>query len=87
MEMDDAEVEISDAVREVQGAPVIIRHMCIICKDYLTDWDVYNGYAVCWSCRSTYFPVRREFYEERAELIEAILPRRRVRKYTIFLFL
>jgi hypothetical protein len=56
MEMKAAEVEISDAVRQVQGGPAIIRHMCIICKDYLTDWDVFNGYGLCWSCRSVYFP-------------------------------
>jgi hypothetical protein len=86
MEMKAAEGEIFEAVRKVQGGPEIISHMCIICKEYLTDWDVYNGYALCWSCRSTYFPVR-EIDEEKTELIKAILVRPRVRQYTIFLFL
>ena len=85
--MDDAEVEISDAVRKVQSGPAVIRHICIICKEYLTGWDTDKGYALCWSCRSTYFPVGREIDEERAELIEAILARPRVRKYVVFLFL
>jgi hypothetical protein len=84
MEMKAAEVEISDAVRQVQGGPAIIRHMCIICKDYLTDWDVFNGYSLCWSCRSVYFPAPKP-EEKKPEFKKAILVQLRDGKYAIFL--
>jgi len=57
--MNAAEVEIYDAVRQVQGALTGIRHTCIICKDYLSDWDVHRGYAICPKCRPAFLPAPR----------------------------
>jgi len=82
--MNAGEVEIYEAVRQVQGSPAIIRHTCIICKEYLRDWDVHGGYAVCWRCRSVYFPAPK-VEEEKPELKRAILVQLRGGKYAIFL--
>jgi hypothetical protein len=70
MEMNASETEIYDAIREVQAGPAIIRHICIICKEYLSDWDTHEGYAICWSCRRVYFPVPK-VEEAKPELARA----------------
>ena len=54
--MNPAELEIYQAIREVQRGPTLIRYLCLMCKGYLSDWDVKKGKAVCWKCRTIYFP-------------------------------
>jgi len=54
--MNLAEFEVYSAIREVQMGPAIIRYICLICKDYLSDWDNQKGYAICWRCRRVYSP-------------------------------
>jgi hypothetical protein len=54
--MNSAELEIYQAIKEVQRGPTVIRYLCLICKGYLRDWDVKKGKAVCWKCRAIYFP-------------------------------
>ena len=54
--MNSAELEIYQAIREVQRGPTVIRYLCLMCKDYLSNWDVRKGKAVCWKCRTIYFP-------------------------------
>ena len=54
--MNSAELEIYKVIRQVQSGPTIIRYLCLICKDYLGEWDVKAGKAVCWKCRKTYWP-------------------------------
>ena len=49
-------LEIYKAIRQVWHGPTVIRYLCLICKDYLNDWDVKAGKAVCWKCRKTYWP-------------------------------
>lgn len=56
MKMNLAELEIHEAIRQAQRDPTIIRYVCIICKDYLSDWDIRKGKAVCWKCSEIYFP-------------------------------
>ena len=50
-----AELEIFNAIRQVQRGPTIIRYLCFICKDYLNAWDVQAHKAVCWKCRRISF--------------------------------
>ena len=57
--MNSNEFEIYNAIRDVQRGPTIIRYLCCICKDYLNDWDVKSGKAICWRCRKTYWPKPR----------------------------
>jgi hypothetical protein len=54
--MNSAEIEIYNAIWEAQRSPTIIRHLCLICKGYLKDWDVQKGLAICWKCRKVYCP-------------------------------
>jgi hypothetical protein len=54
--MNSAEIEINSAARQIQSEPTIIRYLCLICKDYLSFWDVRTRKAVCWKCREIYFP-------------------------------
>ena len=82
--MNAAEFEIYDAVRQAQGSPAIMRHTCTICKQYLKSWDVQRGYAICWSCRSVYFPAPK-VEEKKPEFKKAILVQLRDGKYAIFL--
>ena len=82
--MNATEVEISDAVRQVQVGPAMIRHICIICKEYLSDWETHRGYAVCWSCKSVYFPAPK-VEEKREEPKKATLVQLRDGKHVIFL--
>jgi len=82
--MNASEIEIYDAVRQVQGGPAIVRHTCIICKEYLRHWDVHRGYATCWSCRSAYFPAPK-VEEKKADLKKAILVQLKNGKYMIIL--
>ena len=55
--MNSAELEIYKAVRQVKSGPTIIRSLCIICKGYLSSWDVRKRKAVCWKCREISFPL------------------------------
>jgi len=54
--MNSAELEIYQAIRQVQRGPTVIRYLCLICKGYLSGWDVRKGKGVCWKCRAIYFP-------------------------------
>ena len=55
--MNLAELEIDEAIRQIQKGPTIIRYLCFICKGYLSHWDIKKGKAVCWKCRAiTYLP-------------------------------
>ena len=54
--MNSAEFEIYNAVRQVESGPTMIRCLCLICKGYLSNWDVRTREAVCWRCREIYFP-------------------------------
>jgi hypothetical protein len=54
--MNSAELEIYKAVKQAQSGSTVIRSLCLICKDYLNDWDVQAHKALCWKCRRTYFP-------------------------------
>ena len=54
--MNSCELEIYKAMRQVQSGPTIIRQLCLICKNYLNEWDVKARYAVCWKCRKTCWP-------------------------------
>jgi hypothetical protein len=54
--MNSVELEIYQAIRQVQRGLTVIRYLCLICKGYLSDWDVKKGKAVCWKCRAIYFP-------------------------------
>ena len=82
--MNAAEVEIYNAVMKVQDGPVIIRHTCIICKEYLHDWDVRKGYAFCRVCRRVYFPAPK-VEEKKVVLKKAILVQLKDGKYAILL--
>jgi len=82
--MNASEIEIYNAVRKVQGGPAIIRHTCIICKEYLRDWDVHRGYAICWGCRRVYFPAPK-VEEKKADLKRAILVQLKDGRYVILL--
>jgi len=86
MEMNASETEIYEAVREVQAGPAIIRHICIICKEYLSHWDTHEGYAICWSCRRVYFPLQK-VEEAKPDRKMAVLVQLKVRQYAIFLSL
>lgn len=55
--MNSAGLEIYKAVRRVQSDPTVIRYLCLICRGYLSDWDVRKRKGVCWRCRQIYFPV------------------------------
>ena len=59
LRMNSAELEISEAVRQVQRGPTVIRYLCLMCKGYLSSWDVRKREAVCWKCRAIYFPPPR----------------------------
>ena len=54
--MNSTELEIYKAIIQVQRSPTIIRYLCLICKDYLNEWDVKAKKGVCWKCRKTYWP-------------------------------
>ena len=54
--MNSDQLEIFKAVRQVQRGPTTIRYLCLICKSYLSSWDVRKQKAVCWKCRQIYFP-------------------------------
>jgi len=54
--MNSAELEIHEAVRQIQRGPTIIHYLCLICKAYLSDLDFRNGGAVCWKCREITYP-------------------------------
>ena len=54
--MNSAELEIYQAIRHAQRGPTVIRYLCLICKSYLSSWDVRKQKAVCWKCRAIYFP-------------------------------
>ena len=54
--MNSAELEIYKAVRQVSSGPTVIRYLCLICKGYLSSWDVRKREAVCWKCREISFP-------------------------------
>ena len=54
--MNSAELEIYKAIRQLQNGPTVIRYLCLICKDYLSSWDVRKREAVCWKCRKISFP-------------------------------
>lgn len=54
--MNSTELEIYKAIRQVQKGPTILRYLCLICKDYLNEWDVKARKGVCWKCRKTYWP-------------------------------
>ena len=82
--MNAAEIEIYDAVRQVQVGPGIIRRTCIICRECLQDWDVQRGFAICWSCRSIYFPAPK-VEEKKAEPRKATLFRLQDGKYMVLL--
>jgi hypothetical protein len=84
LKMNAAEMEIYRAVKEVQGGPVIIRHTCIICKDYLKDWDVRRGCGMCWDCRQIYFPAPK-VEEKTSEPRKATLFQLKDGKYMIIL--
>ena len=56
LKMNSAELEIYESVRQVQRSPTVIRYLCLICKGYLSSWDVRKQEAVCWKCRAIYFP-------------------------------
>ncbi len=58
--MNSTELEIYQAIRQVQKGPTIIRYLCSICKDYLNEWDVKGRKAVCWKCRKAYWPKPKE---------------------------
>jgi hypothetical protein len=55
-EMNSGELEIYKAVRQAQGSPTIIRQLCLICKNYLNEWDMNARHAVCWKCRKAIWP-------------------------------
>ena len=57
--MNSAELEIYNAIRQAQARPTIIRYLCLICKGYLSDWDVQARKDVCWKCRKICFPTPR----------------------------
>ena len=53
--MSSAELEIYQAIRQLKSTPTVIRSLCLICKEYLNDWDVQAHKAVCWKCRRISF--------------------------------
>jgi len=82
--MNTGEVEIYNAIRQAQNGPAIIRYKCIICKEYLSDWETNRGYAVCWSCKGVYFPAPK-VEEKRARPQKATLVQLRDGKYIVIL--
>jgi hypothetical protein len=54
--MSSAELEIYKAVKQLQSGPTVIRYLCLICKGYLSSWDVRKREAVCWKCGEISFP-------------------------------
>ena len=82
--MNAAEKEISEAIRKAQVGPWIIRQVCMICRECLQDWDVHKGFAICWSCRSVYFPAPK-VEEKKEEPRKATLFRLQDGKYMVLL--
>ena len=80
--MNSAELEIYQAIREVQRGPTVIRYLCLVCKDYLSNGDVKKGKAVCWKCRTIYFPPPR-IEPKKPELQRATLLQLRDGKFAI----
>lgn len=81
--MNTGEVEIYNAIRQAQAAPTTIRYHCLICKEYLNEWETHRGDAICWSCKSTYFPTPK--VEAKEEPKKAILLQLRNGKSVIIL--
>ena len=54
--MTSSELEIYKAVKQLQNDPTVIRYLCLICKGYLSSWDVRKQEAVCWNCREIFSP-------------------------------
>ncbi len=81
--MNSAELEIYRAIWKVQSAPAIIRHLCLICKGDLKDWDVRKGLAICWRCRRVYCPDPK--VEERKSEPTAKMVQLKDGKYAILL--
>ena len=82
--MNSAELEIYQAIREVQRGPTVIRYLCFICKGYLSDWDVMKGKGVCWKCRAIYFPAP-QIEPKKSELQKATLLQLRDGKFAILI--
>jgi hypothetical protein len=49
--------EMEDAIRSVQvgTGQNILKPICIVCKRFLSRWDIRSRQAVCWRC-GKYFP-------------------------------
>ena len=82
--MNSAELEIYQAIREVQQGPTVIRYLCLICKGYLSNWDVRKGKAVCWKCRAIYF-LPPQIEPKKPELQKAALLQLRDGKFAIII--
>ena len=82
--MNSAELEIYQAIRKVQQGPTVIRYLCLICKGYLSNWDVRKGKAVCWKCRAIYFPPP-QIEPKKPELQKAALLQLRDGKFAIII--
>ena len=54
--MNSAELEIYQAIRQVQRGPTVIRYLCLICKGYLSDWDVRKGKGCLLEVQSDLLP-------------------------------
>ena len=82
--MNSAELEIYQAIRQVHQGPTVIRYLCLICKNYLSDWDIRKRKAVCWKCRAIYFPPPK-IEPKKPELQKASLLQLRDGKFAIII--
>ncbi len=80
--MNSAEFEIYQAIRQVQRGPTVIRYLCLICKSYLSDWDLREEEAVCWKCRAIHFP-SHQIEPKKPELQRATLLQLKDGKFAI----
>ena len=80
--MNSAErMEILRAISAAQESPAVIRRLCIICKDVMTDWEAGKGYAMCGRCMSVCFPAPK--VEQRREEPKATVFQLKDGKYAI----
>ena len=72
--MNSANSEISNAIREAQSdRTTVLRYVCLVCKEYLSDWDVESGRAICLECKHKYWPEYEPFQRDNMDMFCPLL--------------
>ena len=62
--MNSANSEISNAIREAQSdRTTVLRYVCLVCKEYLSEWDVEAGGRFAWNASTSTGPNTSRFNE------------------------